>query len=187
MEAPAFRIILCALVLFLPRALAQDKPKPHVEVAAIAARPEDVSSAEAIVKTDYECISGGIGVARQWARDFNLYDPFARSFVPSKDEKTGALVIWHPTQQEYADESDAQLVRDGVTEHEVAHKIYRYGNVATVFSSYELTLASTGKLYSRGVNIYQLYYAGKRWWISSVSWDAENNINPIPPELMPKN
>jgi hypothetical protein len=187
MEIRAFRISLCALALVLPHTVAQDKPKPHVEVAVIAARSEDVSSIEAIVKTDYECVSGGIGVARQWARDFSLYDPFARSFVPSKDEKTGALVIWHPTQQEYADESDAQLVRDGFSEHELAHKIYRYGNVATVFSGYEVSVASTGKLYSRGVNIYQLYYAGNRWWISSVSWDAENNINPIPPELMPKN
>ena len=187
MEIPAFQIVLGALVLFLPHALAQDKPKPHRESAVIAARPEDVSSIEAIVRTDYECVSGGIGVARQWARDFSLYDPFARSFVPSKDEQTGALVIWHPTQQEYADESDAQLVRDGFSEHEVAHKIYKYGNVATVFSSYEVAVARTGKLYSRGVNIYQLYYAGNRWWISSVSWDAENNINPIPPELMPKN
>jgi hypothetical protein len=187
MEIPAFRIILCALVWSPPHALAQDKPKPHVEAAAIAAKPEDVSSIEAIVKTDYECVSGGIGVARQWARDFSLYDPFARSFMPPKDEKTGALVIWRPTQQEYADESDAQLVRDGFSEHEVAHKIYKYGNVATVFSSYEVSVARTGKLYSRGVNIHQLYCAGNRWWISSVSWDAENNINPIPPEWTPKN
>jgi hypothetical protein len=157
-----------------------------MEVAVVAARPEDVSTIEAIVKTDYECISGGVGVARQWARDFSLYDPFARSFVPSKDEKTGGLVIWHPTQQEYADEADAQLVRDGFSEHEVAHKIYKYGNVATVFSSYEGSLASTGKLYSRGVNIYQLYYTGNRWWISSLSWDAEKSINSIPPELRRK-
>jgi hypothetical protein len=187
METSGFRIFLCVLVFSLLHALAQDNPKSHVAVAVVAARPEDVSSIETIVKTDYECVSGGIGVARQWARDFSLYDPFARSFVPSKDDKTGALVIWHPTQQEYADESDAQLVRDGFSEHEVAHKIYKYGNVATVFSSYEVSVATTGKLYSRGVNIYQLYYAGNRWWISSVSWDAENNINPIPPELMPKN
>jgi hypothetical protein len=187
MEIPTFRIILSALVLSLPTAIAQDKPKAHIEVTAITARPEDVNSPEAIVKADYECISGGVGVARQWARDFSLYDPFARSFVPSKDEKTGALVVWHPTQQEYADETDAQLVRDGFSEHEVAHKIYQYGNVATIFSSYEVSLASTGKLFSRGVNVYQLYHTGNRWWISSVSWDAENNINPIPPELMPKN
>jgi hypothetical protein len=186
MRIPACRIILCALVLSLPHALAQDQPKRHMEVAVVAARPEDVSTIEAIVKTDYECISGGVGVARQWARDFSLYDPFARSFVPSKDEKTGALVIWHPTQQEYADEADAQLVRDGFSEHEVAHKIYKYGNVATVFSSYEGSLASTGKLYSRGINIYQLYYTGNRWWISSISWDAEKSINSIPPELRRK-
>ena len=150
MEIPAFRITLYALVLSLPHALAQDKPKPPVEATVIAARSEDVSSIEAIVKTDYECVSGGIGVARQWARDFSLYDPFARSFVPSKDEKTGALVVWHPTQQEYADESDTQLVRDGFSEHEVAHKIYKYGNVATVFSSYEVSVARTGKLLFAG-------------------------------------
>jgi hypothetical protein len=187
MQIPRFRIKLCSLGLSLPHAVAQDKPKSHGEAAVFAARSEDVSSIEAIVKTDYECVPGGIGVARQWARDFSLYDPFARSFVPSKDEKTGALVIWHPTQQEYADESDAQLVRDGFSEHELAHKIYKYGNVATVFSSYEVSVARTGKLYSRGANIYQLYNARNRWWISSVSWDTENNINPIPQELMPKN
>jgi len=68
----------------------------------------------------------------------------------------------------------------------VAHKIHRFGNVATVFSSYEGKFTSTGKLYTRGVNIYQLYYDGKRWWISSVTWDAENYVNPIPPELLPK-
>jgi len=186
MELTPFRIILCALVLFLPPVVGQDKPKPHIEVAVIAARPEDVSSIESIVKTDYECVSGGIGVARQWARDFSLYDPFARSFVPSKDEKTGALVIWHPTQQEYADESDAYLVKVGFTERELAHKIYRFGNVATVFSSYEGKEQSTGKIFSRGVNIYQVYYAGNRWWISSISWDAEKNINSIPSELLPK-
>jgi hypothetical protein len=186
MEIILFRIVLCALVLSLPPATGQDKPKPHIEVAAIAARSEDVSSIEAIVKTDYECVSGGIGVARQWARDFSLYDPYARSFVPSKDEKTGALVIWHPTQQEYADESDAYLVRVGFTERELAHKIYRFGNVATVFSSYEGKEQSTGKVFSRGVNIYQVYYAENRWWISSISWDAEKYINTIPPEFLPK-
>jgi hypothetical protein len=164
-------------------AFAQDKPK-HVEVPVVAAKPEDVSSIEAIVKADYESISGGVGVARQWARDFSLYDVNARSFSVYKDSKTGELKIWNPTQQEYADEADAHIVSEGFTEHELAHKIYRFGNVATVLSSYEGKFAS-GKVYSKGVNIYQLYYAGKRWWISSVSWDAENYINPIPPDLLP--
>jgi hypothetical protein len=91
------------------------------------------------------------------------------------------------TEQEYADEADEHFVRTGFTERELAHKIYRFGNVATVFSSYEGKETSTGKLLSRGVNIYQLYFDGKCWWISSVSWDGENVDNPIPDELQPEN
>ena len=162
---------------------AQGTPEAHVSVAVIAPRPEDVSSIEGIVKADYESISGGIGVARQWARDLTLYDPHARSFSPYTDPKTHALAIWTPTFQEYTDAADAHFVSAGFSEHEVAHHIYRFGNVATVLSSYEGSLAATGKLYSRGVNIYQVYFDGKRWWISSVTWDGAQSINPIPSEL----
>jgi hypothetical protein len=38
----------------------------------------------------------------------------------------------------------------------------------------------------RGVNIFQLYYDGQRWWILSIVWDEERSDNPIPPELLPK-
>lgn len=177
------RALIGGALLTLPLAIAQKKPATHLDIKAVAALPEDVKSPEAIVHADYECISGGIGVPRQWARDLSLYDPNGRSFSPHSDSKTGKLAVWSATEQEYADAADASFVRDGFTEREVAHKIYRYGNVATVVSSYEGTLASTGKLYSRGVNIYTLYFADDRWWISSVSWDDEHPINPIPPEL----
>ena len=100
-----------------PFVFGQEKPKQRLEVKSIAARYEDVKSPEAIVNVDYECISGGIGVARQWARDFSLYDPHARAFVPYKDEKTSALVVWNPTQQEYAELVDSHLVKDGFSEH----------------------------------------------------------------------
>jgi len=183
--ARRIRVCTLAYLTFTLVMLAQDKPKATVVVPVISARPEDVSSIEAIIKADYETISGGVGLPRQWARDLTLYDPNARQFSVYKDSKTGALAIWSPTPKEYADEADAHFVSEGFTEHELAHKIYRFGNVATVLSSYEGSLAS-GKLYSRGVNIYQLYYDGKRWWISSVTWDSENYINPIPPELLPQ-
>jgi hypothetical protein len=44
MEISAFRVILCSLVLLLAHPIAQDKPKAHIEVAVVAARPEDVNS-----------------------------------------------------------------------------------------------------------------------------------------------
>ncbi len=94
---------------------------------------------------------------------------------------------WSFGEQEYADASDADFVREGYTERELAHIIHRYGNVATVLSSYEGKYSRTGKVVSRGVNIYQLYFDGKRWWILSIVWDEERPGNPIPPELLPKN
>jgi hypothetical protein len=165
---------------------AQSAPKAHVQVPVIAPTPEDVSSIESIVKADYECISGGVGVARQWSRDLTLYDPNARSFEASEDPKTHVVKTWTPSQQEYTDATDGQFVKAGFTEHEVAHKIFRYGNIATVVSSYEGRLASSDKLVSQGVNVYQLYFDGKRWWISSVSWDGNLDPSAIPADLRGK-
>jgi len=184
----AFWLVSSAISLFgaAAGALAQDKPKAHVPIPIIAARPEDVASPEAIVKADYESISGGVGVPRQWARDLTLYDPNARYFSVYRESKTGQLTRWTPTQQEYVDEADAHFVSVGFTERELAHETYRFGNIATVLSSFEGKEQSTGKVLYRGVNIYQLYFDGKRWWISSSACDGEHNINPIPPDLLPK-
>jgi hypothetical protein len=108
-----------------------------------------------------------------------------RSFSVYTDAKTKGPAIWSPTFQGVCERSRCPLRKRRFTERELAHKIYRFGNVATVLSSYEGTFASTGKVVYRGVNVYQLYYADQRWWISSVSWDGERDINPIPAELNP--
>jgi len=155
--------------------------KVHVDRPTIEARAEDVSTIEGIVTASYETISGGVGVPRQWGRDRTLFDPNSRSVSVHVDAKTGTMKTTSMTEQDFADQSDASLVKDGFTERELKHVIKRYGNVATVLSSYE-GLAS-GKVIERGVNIFQLYFDGKRWWILSMVWDEERPDNPIPAEL----
>ena len=172
--------ILTVVVCGLDVAKAQKKV--HVERPIVEARTEDVGTIEGIVKASYETISGGAGVARQWGRDRTLFDPNSRSVAVEVDEKTGAVIARGSTEQEFADEADASMVKDGFTERELKHVIKRFGNVATVLSSYEGTVAS-GKVITRGVNIFQLYFDGKRWWILSMVWDEERPGNPIPPEL----
>jgi hypothetical protein len=162
--------------------VARAQKKAHVDRPIVAARAEDVGTIEGIVAASYETISGGVGVARQWGRDRTLFDPNSRSVAVSVNEKTGAVTTRGSTEQEFADESDPSLVKDGFTERELKHVIKRFGNVATVLSSYEGTVAS-GKVITRGVNIFQLYFDGKRWWILSMVWDEERPGNPIPAEL----
>ena len=169
------------------QAKAPKQPQKHIQVQPVAARPEDVASIEAIVKASYETISGGVDVPRQWGRDESLFDPNVRFVAVEREPKSGAIVAMITTHQEFVDEADESIVKEGFTERELAHKIERYGNVATVLSSYEGKNASTGKVVTRGVNIFQLYFDGKRWWILSMVWDQETPANPIPPDLLPKN
>lgn len=158
----------------------------HVTIPVIAASPKDVGTPEAAVKADYESISGGVGVPRQWGRDNSLMDPQARFVDVQTDPKTGGITAKSISEQEFADQFDASAVKGGFTEHELAHVTHRFGNVATVLSSYEGKLLATGKKATRGVNIYQLYFDGKRWWILSVVWEEERPDDPIPAELLPK-
>lgn len=154
----------------------------HVERPVIPARTEDVSTIEGIVKASYEAISGGVGVPRDWGRDRTLFDPNSRSVAVQVDSRTGVITTQAKTEQDFADEADAWMVKNGFTERELAHIIKRYGSVATVLSSYE-GKTGAGRVVSRGVNIFQLYFDGKRWWILSMVWDEERPGNPIPPEL----
>src|SRR5262249_5180389 len=157
----------------------------HVQVPKQEPRPEDVTTIEGIVKASYETISGGVGVPRQWGRDRTLFASSVRYISIGKD-KAGALKVSTSDYQEYLDESDDFVVKQGFTEVELGHKIERFGNVATVLSSYEGKLQSTGKVVTRGVNIFSLYFDGKRWWIQTMLWDEETPQNPIPAELLPK-
>jgi hypothetical protein len=180
-------VVICGFALLAvgQRARSQETQK-HVDVPTVAPRPEDVSSIEGIVAASYETISGGVGVPRQWGRDRSLYDPNVRFVAVEVDPKTGAVVTHSESHQGFVDHTDAFLVKEGFTERELGHSVQRFGNVATVLSSYEGKVASTGKVITRGVNIFQLYFDGKRWWVLSMVWDEERPGNPIPPELLPK-
>lgn len=155
----------------------------HVERPVIPARAADVTTIEGIVKASYEVISGGVGVPRDWGRDRTLFDPNSHSIGIEVNPRTGAVTANPVTEQEYADEADAGMVKNGFTEREVSHVIHRYGNVATVLSSYETRTATSPKV-AHGVNIFQLYFDGKRWWILSMVWDEQRPGNPQPPKLM---
>lgn len=177
--AAAAAVVLVVALAAIPK----NKQGPHVSVPTVEARAQDVRSIDAIVAASYETISAGVGVPRQWSRDRSLYDPHVRFVSMSVDPQSNQIVSHSESHQEFVDNSDAFLVKEGFSERELKHVTKQFGNVATVLSSYEGQIASTGKVVTRGVNIFQLYFDGKRWWILSMVWDQERPGNPIPPEL----
>ena len=179
------RLHLFALTAALATvASAQAPAAQHVAVPTIEARASDVSTVDGIVAAYYDVITGPVGQPRQWSRDRTLYWPGIRFFAASV-KKDGTPTVSVMTHQEFVDRFDAMAVKNGFDEHEIHRTMTRIGNVAHVMSTYETREVGTGPVTGRGVNSLDLYWDGKRWWITAASWDDERPGSPIPKELLP--
>ena len=154
----------------------------HVKIPVVAARPQDVSSPEAIVRASFEVESGPVGAPRDWARQQTLYDPAGIFVATGPEPGTEALQPRRRTNQEYVDMMDAYSVQTGFVDKLLGCVTRQRKYIATVTCGYEGREGS--KVTERGVDIFQLYNDGNRWWILSVVWDKEAPDNPIPAELL---
>ncbi len=158
-----------------------EKDMKAIEIPEIEADPKDVSSIDGIVKALYETISGGVGKPRQWGRDRTLYTPDVRFTSISTNEKGSR--ISRVSHQQYVNNSDEFMVKSGFTEREINRVTRRFGNIAQVFSTYEWETADKERK-GRGINSIELFFDGKRWWISALAWENEHKGNPIPKEFL---
>jgi hypothetical protein len=73
--------------------------------------------------------------------------------------------------------------KQGFYESEIKRSVRQFGNVAQVFTSYQIKHDPKDEPLVRGVNALQLYFDGTRWWIASVIWDTDRPGNPLPKDL----
>lgn len=170
--------LMLTLFVWMADQPASPSSQRHGAVETIAARADDVSSIDGIVKAYYDVISGPAGQPRQWARDRTLYRPDVRFVAMSvRNGKTIARIMTH---QEYVDGSDVAFVKGGFFETELHRDVQEFGNMAHVWSTYESRQRVDGPVIDRGINSLQLYFDGARWWIAAVMWEDERQENPIP-------
>ena len=77
----------------------------HVRIDSIAARAEDVSSIDGIMKAYYDAVSGPAGQPRQWARESTLSKP-GTQFVVIMDDDKGKPILLQMTHPQFADTMD---------------------------------------------------------------------------------
>jgi hypothetical protein len=166
----------------MPSQQSQPAPTPSTP----AANPGDVGSIDAILSAVYDVISGPAGKKRDWDRMRSLFIPGAR-LIPTGPRPGGAYGSRVLTVEDYVTRGSALFEKEGFFEKEIARKTEAFGQIAHVFSTYEAR-HSTGdeKPFLRGINSMQLMNDGKRWWIVTIFWQAEDEKNPLPEKYLMK-
>jgi hypothetical protein len=149
-------------------------PPPQAAPGLPAARPGDVASIDAIVAALYDVISGPAGAPRDWDRMRSLFAPEGRmgAMVGRPD---GSYVLRAMTPEDYISRNTKAFATMGFFETEKARTTETFGQIAHVFSTYEARHAKDdAKPFMRGINSIQLIHDGKRWYVLSLIWRAED-------------
>ena len=136
----------------------------------------DVASIDAIIAAAYDVISGPAGRRRDWNRERSLFYPRAL-IIPTAKVAGKNDVDLEPQMldiEAYIARVEP-LLQKGFYETEVARRTEQFGRIAHVWSTYESRHdASDAEPFMRGINSFQLFNDGSRWWILSICWQHES-------------
>ena len=160
-------LLLAAAALALPAA------------AQAAPAPGDLAGIDATMKAVYGVISGPAGQKRDFDKMRALFAPNALlRVIGPKGVRGGTL-------EDYIAKSGPVLEKEGFTEKELARRTEVYGNLASVWSSYDGRTAS-GSFHERGINSFQLVKVDGKWLVASILWQEEGKDFPLPADMRGK-
>jgi hypothetical protein len=199
LSAVASSAVLAAAAAFAAPLLSdgQDGPAPNSSSAGAAdtrgaapaalevrVDPADVATVDALLAAVYDVISGPAGEARDWPRFHGLFHPERGRMMatraarePVEGAPTRELV--HLSPADYAARSGPVLEERGFFERQLAARVEHFGDIAHVFSTYEARTTLEGDVIARGINSFQLWWDGKRWWVLSILWCSESEEFPL--------
>lgn len=143
----------------------------------------DTASIDAIINAAYEVISGPAGQLRNWERERSLFWPGAR-MIPTAMQAGDN--VSKPAPQFLDNEAYIARVEPFFREHgfyetEVARRTEQFGQIAHAWSTYESRHSPEDREpFMRGINSFQLFHDGDRWWILNIYWQHETAAHPIP-------
>jgi hypothetical protein len=148
---------------------------------------EDVSSIDGIINAAYDVISGPAGRARDWERERALFFPGARliptATVPGRNDVDLAPLLLDV--DGYIERVAPIFAKSGFYETEVARRTEQFGRIAHVWSTYESRHSrDEPEPFMRGINSFQLFHDGARWWIVNIYWQHESAAHPLPEKYL---
>jgi hypothetical protein len=147
----------------------------------------DVASIDAIIKASYDTISGPAGQKRDWDRQRALFLPGARLIPTARaaGENEGKLAPQFLDVEAYITRVEPFFQDNGFYEIEGARRTEQFGQIAQVWSTYESRHREDDpEPFMRGINSFQLFHDGARWWIVNIYWQHETTAHPIPEKYL---
>jgi len=146
-------------------------------LAVPVAQAADGDSIESLVKAVYDTISGP---NQDWARFRALFAEGAR-MIPMRVTPQGpAPALMTP--EEY--EKRVGGGKNVFYESPIAQRVETFGNIAHVFSTYELRRVPGDKPFARGINSFQLVRQGGTWKVMTILWDSEREGTTLPEKYL---
>ena len=137
---------------------------------------DDVKSISAIIDAYYDVISGSSQDPWQYERDKYIHSENA--VITRLDENGDAQS--HSLEAEYI--PLALSPKEDFYEREVSH----FGNMAQVWSAFEIKTDPNVASDIRGLNSIQLHFEKGRWWIDSWTTEMESDTNSLVADFMMK-
>ena len=150
-------------------------------LAGAAAQPAanaDLAEIDKAVHAVYDVISGPPGQKRDFDRMRALFAPGATLKAIGPKGLRGGTV------EDYITRNSAILEKEGFMERELGHRVELWGNLATVWSSYDGRTAN-GSFHERGINSFQLVKVDGKWLVASILWQEETPAFPLPADMNP--
>ncbi len=131
---------------------------------------------EGIVLETLDMISGDSGEIRDWESFRFLFAPNATfSVVIHRDE--GPNILRSYSLEEFVRLGMKVYESSNFSEIEIKKTIDEYNGIAHVFQSYYV---EQDELSEHGINSYQLFFDGDRWWITNLIWTSDRNGVELP-------
>lgn len=104
--------------------------------------------------------------------------------IPSRHDNKDVVSARVLTPDEYATRGQDFFTKEGFFENSVANRVEIWDHIAHVWSTYESRHAKGEKPFARGINSFQLFNDGSRWWILTVYWESEDPAHPLPEKYL---
>ena len=134
---------------------------------------EDVQSIDAIISAYYEVVSGSSEAPWQFKRDKFIHSENA--IITRLDEN--GVAESHVLEVEYV--PLALGPKEDFYEKELKRNVSHFGNLAQVWSAFEIRTSPDVASNVRGLNSIQLHYENGRWFIDSWTCEMESSTNNV--------